>query len=520
MKKFFFGLLFIISLTKVDAQYYRFDRTIRYNQVISYDLCQLPDSNFVIGSMSYDSDSTNQNLSLQQNLFSRTGHLISVKNYTPDSLSAIGKSIIADRKNCLTLATVYLTNPSDGFIALVKTDSGGNVLWSKKYQSNFYSADAVNLTLSPDHGFLICYQTNTAAIGLLKIDSLGTIIWDKKISSSAQYQNGRAVKYTDDGNIIVVGNEFAISNDHKPKITKLDSNGNILWSKLYQFPYGLWPADFILDKKGDIYLSGTYLQSIGAHNFFDIVFKMDSAGNFIWGNIISGDWGVAEGFSLATTRDSGIVVVMEIENFYVVSQSVTGLIKFDENGNQIWSRIYNYLSPIFPSWKMISCLDGGFAIPGYVLQSPSSLTLIKTDDDGHTDCDSTITTVLSPVSPISIDTSVFTSNGSLFAGEILFIENNFTRNDSLICEGIYYPNGFEMQEENEFSEFIFPNPANSSITIDNLKSGSKIILSDLSGRILLSQKAADKKIILDISSLPQSIYLIRINEKVFKEVKI
>lgn len=66
---------------------------------------------------------------------------------------------------------------------------------------------------------------------------------------------------------------------------------------------------------------------------------------------------------------------------------------------------------------------------------------------------------------------------------------------------------------------ILPNPSKDFVTIESPATDEEIVVADLSGRKLLTARIADGKAVLDISSLAEGIYLVRIGNRVERLIK-
>jgi hypothetical protein len=64
---------------------------------------------------------------------------------------------------------------------------------------------------------------------------------------------------------------------------------------------------------------------------------------------------------------------------------------------------------------------------------------------------------------------------------------------------------------------IFPNPVKDFLTIDNIQDVRTIMILKPNGQLLLSERIMDKKV--DLSRLPNGIYIAKIGENVFKLIK-
>lgn len=113
-------------------------------------------------------------------------------------------------------------------VYLIKTDSAGNLLWSKAYggQNNDWGYDILQ---NPDGGYLIvgsCEDKDSIAdVYLIRTDALGDLLSTQAIGGM-NGEWGQSVRFTDDGGFIIVGctGSFGAGNSDVYMI-KGDSNG-------------------------------------------------------------------------------------------------------------------------------------------------------------------------------------------------------------------------------------------------------------------------------------------------------
>lgn len=155
-----------------------------------------------------------------------------------------------------------------------------------------------------------------------KCNSSGDLLWAKRLSPGFLYPNSEI--YTklnsliihSDGNILVCGS----SHEYVPypypnydlveaKVWKLDTSGNILWSKVFPTVNKLYTGtsevlDLACDTSGDIVLLGQFTDSldcdpsVAVHWLYSgspvnndlFMIKMDTSGNLIWGEAITGSY--------------------------------------------------------------------------------------------------------------------------------------------------------------------------------------------------------------------------------------
>ena len=116
--------------------------------------------------------------------------------------------------------------------ALAKTDSSGNVLWSKVYGSS-NDDFLVDVHQTSDGGYIMAGCTNGFGAGgydayLIKTDSIGVVTWSRTYGS-AIYEYSYSVQQTIDCGYVIGGRSC-----NKVLVIKTDSNGLVLWSNHYK----------------------------------------------------------------------------------------------------------------------------------------------------------------------------------------------------------------------------------------------------------------------------------------------
>ena len=123
-------------------------------------------------------------------------------------------------------------------VIVIKTNAMGDTLWTSIFGTS--NADqAWGICISPDGGYAVAGDTKSFGnanedIYIIRIDTNGNKIWERT------YGSNESVKATDikalpDGGFIISGTHGSWnSNTKKAFLTKLDPNGNIVWSKIYE----------------------------------------------------------------------------------------------------------------------------------------------------------------------------------------------------------------------------------------------------------------------------------------------
>ena len=119
---------------------------------------------------------------------------------------------------------------------MIKTDSNGNMVWSKTFGgSDDDWAWAVQQT--SDGGYIIAGYTESYGSGgsdvwLIKTDSNGNMVWSKTFGGS-DIDYAESVQQTSDGGYIIAGVTAWSYGSGDVWLIKTDSNGNIEWSKTF-----------------------------------------------------------------------------------------------------------------------------------------------------------------------------------------------------------------------------------------------------------------------------------------------
>jgi hypothetical protein len=390
---------------------------------------------------------------------------------------------------------------SSGF--LIKTNSNGDTVWTKTYESEINSLSSVRQTT--DGGYIACGHVAVGApygFGLmLKVDAYGNVIWSKKYGAGTSTDDVLSfyqVEQTTDGGYVTSVNG-ACSNC--PCILlKLDSNGDTVWTKTYG-PF-LWSMSAIQKTSTDGgYLLGS-IYNDGTTGYTALI-KVDAYGNVIWDNVFEISYGQVK--HLLQTSDGGYLALINSgDNF---------LLKINESGDYVWSKRYQPTAGVYAFKCVQQTTDDGFIVIGNGPQPNSDIVLIKTNFDGISGCNElpfvfnpmsspiiNITSTPHPIMSLSTTTNTFSFN-----------VNNFTLNENTLCSNYSSTNDFVFNE-NEI--YIYPNPVSDIINLE-FQSNNEIIEIEIVN--LLGQKVLEKiiktengenNITLEVKEIPSGVYLL------------
>jgi len=180
-------------------------------------------------------------------------------------------------------------------IVVVKTDSNGDVLWTKQDpiwntagEDNSPSIDVDKLgnifvSFNTDSNIPGYSLGNGIEIVIFKLDTNGETLWARQDIGI----NGANNQKSSDINVSIDGNVYlAYSNDSKIYISKINSLGTLVWN----YTDAKWNEvnndnpKIVTDKEGYIYLSHYYNTPTGPTN--NITFtKINTNGEFVWSKV-------------------------------------------------------------------------------------------------------------------------------------------------------------------------------------------------------------------------------------------
>ncbi len=172
-------------------------------------------------------------------------------------------------------------------VFLIKTDALGNMIWNKTYGgSNDDWGYCVSSTL--DHGYIISGHTYSFGQGdydilLLKTDSIGNLQWSKTYGNTGE-DIGWFVVQNNDNTYTITGNTETPGIDHHGALLiKTDANGNQLWNKNFgkSNPSTTINSDVAVAivKTTDGYAIAGNTTSFGAGSYDMLFIKTDTSGN-------------------------------------------------------------------------------------------------------------------------------------------------------------------------------------------------------------------------------------------------
>jgi len=301
-----------------------------------------------------------------------------------------GKSLIQTSDGGYAIAGyTSLIYEEGGDVYLVKLDAHGNLQWTKTIGGP-KDDRGFSLIQTSDGGYAIAGSTSSFGAGegdvyVIKLDANGNLQWTKTIGGPKD-DRGFSLIQTSDGGYAIAGiTESFGAGEKDVYVVKLDAKGNLQWTKTIGGKSWDEGHSLIQTSDGGYAIAG-YTSSFGAGEMDVYVIKLDSNGNLQWTKTIGGpgyDWGK----SLIQTSDGGYAIAGYTSSFGAGKMDVY-VIKLDSNGNLQWTKTIG--GPDF-DWgeSLIQTSDGGHAIAGYTSSfgvGGDDVYVVKLDKNGDACC--------------------------------------------------------------------------------------------------------------------------------------
>jgi hypothetical protein len=261
---------------------------------------------------------------------------------------------------------------------IMKIDQMGDKEWERTFGELDNGDGALCVRQTADEGFIVVGTTSSygkgyPSIWIIKLDSNGDSLWTK-IYEGAIVSSAYSVRQTIDGGFIVSGKG-------EENILKLDENGNKEWGRHYGWIYysveqtadgGYIAAGDSIDRQ----LEWNYIPSIS-------MIKLDGNGNKEWSNPL-GNGFLGKINTVQQTAEGGYVIAgdsIDFRSSFEYSHYAM-IVKLDENGNREWK----YFGDEHSSAQSIQqTADGGYAIAGNATDDGYGLDFIifKLDENGN-----------------------------------------------------------------------------------------------------------------------------------------
>ena len=223
---------------------------------------------------------------------------------------------------------------------LLKIDSMGTIEWRRTYNNISYLYD---IELTPNGGYMVMNK-NWGAI-VIELDSIGNIKWSKRINNDTINVEVSDMTYSGSNTFIGINKYIKNGSISYPEYGLIAFKINILtrqilWQKKYNLFHsidciGLHQAIGVEAlPNGDIVVSGT-VRKYG-NDYSGFLFKLNSNGDSLWAktyNFSTSSTAKCQLNDMLPTNDGGF---LGVGYYYTYTASTAWLIKTDANGTVGW----------------------------------------------------------------------------------------------------------------------------------------------------------------------------------------
>jgi hypothetical protein len=464
-----------------------------------------------------------------------------------------------------------LANAGYNDLFLIKYDAAGNILWAKRAgggkedggqsvtldaSGNIYVAGWFD---SPEITFDSYTLTNAGYENIMfaKYDAGGNVLWAKSAGGTG-VDFLYAIACDASGNVYLTG-EFRspviiFGADTLRRVgagdvflAKYDASGNALWARSAGGTDFERADDVSLDASGNAYITGIFnssvitfgsftLTKVGIGNVF--VVKYDADGNVIWAKSAQGseyDYGYsvapdASGNVYVTGSFGSPVITFDSDTLKTEGSSNIFLVKYNSGGNVQWAKSAHGYGPDLAYSVALDVsgnpyVTGWFDSPeitfgsytltnkgnrdGFVAKYDFNGTVLWAKSFGGTSYDEGVSVALDAPGNACV-------TGYFYSSPIAFGSDKLTNKGSgdMFLAKLSSPTGIN-EVEKSMNISIFPNPSTDKITIETPaeKEGSTITIANIRGQVLLKHKANKSITTIDVSTLPDGIYIVKMVNK-------
>ncbi len=373
-------------------------------------------------------------------------------------------------------------------ILLVKINSNGDTLWSKRLDIGDGDEYANKLINTNDGGYAIMGQVcdkleTNCDMYLMKLDSNANLEWYKTYTWDANYwENPTSFMQTNVNEFILTGaTQNLTTKQYYPYVLKVDINGNKLWHKRIDIEgnyYGYFSDITKLDN--DKFLFSGAIGDNRPINFITKgwLYSMDSSGNLIY-SVKFGDENKYTSFQKICINNYKIIVQGSTNNYNTINDDGRiCLYSFNLKLEKLWRRVYQdsiLPNQTYVTYNMKATRDGGYAMIGFG-RDPNAV--VPSQD----------------VWLIKVDSMGCLADNCISLG---------------YAEELGMPNYF----------YAYPNPTNRYINFNTNLTIQKVEVFDMLGSKVWSQAYTNSSAI-DLESLSDGLYLLKLEDihgKLFTE---
>ncbi len=214
---------------------------------------------------------------------------------------------------------------------LLKLNEYGDTLWGR-YIHEIYDIWAIIAT--PDKGCILTGDSDSLRV--IRLDSNGNIIWSKNFIEDFDLNRIRDIKKTLDGNYIACGYR-----DYQQDgiILKFDGNGELCWLKIYPATYFKIFLSIDVIPDGGYALTGNVKDADTAKT---LLLKLNDSGNAVWEKQFKVSNQAANGGFIKKINTGYLIAGRTTDTLVASYYDWVYFMRTDENGNLTFVKLFGF----------------------------------------------------------------------------------------------------------------------------------------------------------------------------------
>jgi len=258
------------------------------------------------------------------------------------------------------LGFIYVLADTGNGFGFLKYDQNGNLLFSTTYWPGGYNSGyGIHFDVTPVGDVYVTGDVTSGNynewVYIVKFNTYGVLQWgrlyDNDITDVAQ-----CIRADYQGNVVIAGGSFT-GNTNFGLIIKYNSSGDTLWTRHFNNGQGYaYINNFVLDSTNEIYIAADIGTGSYGNPNKSLIMKYNSTGNLLWFSTFNIDTSWSS-YGRGINRDNyGNIYVVGLQG--ISDYGYTYLLKLDNNGDTLWSRLYPGYTPSYSPYGPVLSLGG------------------------------------------------------------------------------------------------------------------------------------------------------------------
>lgn len=429
------------------------------------------------------------------------------KIYTSTQQQGDAAYDITNTKDGGYIVTGFCNDSNTSNVCLLKMDDAGAIQWSKMYGSVVGISWGRNVRQTTDGGYIVLGDAAGGSNGiannglyLIKTDSIGNIEWTKTYNTSGDW--GNFIEETQNKGYLIGGYSlYANPSVARGFLMSVDSTGNPEWVKSYGGNISLSIGRHVQTTNGAHIFGGTYGNG---NTYAPFILKTDSLYNPIWAKQYN------------NTPDDVFNALIELNDHDYILMGETPvapfnsdamIIKTDSAGNLKWAKKTGMNRRDYAVYAK-QLADTGYVLLGYSSDSitGANFSFIKTDSLGNTCLSNMITPSVTNL-PITVDTFSFNIGSIDTTRSVTFVATS-SGYDTLICSSLNTNIATTQKSNGRLS--VFPNPTTGLVTFQATEKITLIEITDATGVTVYRRNGNANQLSIYLENVSTGIYFYKV----------